>query len=187
MTPLDLQFYNLFVMVLAGVALGLCFDTYRVIRRILRPGWMATALGDLIFGLACGLILAAALVVGNWIQLRLYVFVGVLAGLALYLELAGETYRRGLGAAFTLIRRLLLGTVRLVGQGLALTAVILLLFLQPFFWLAGTSVRVAAWLGRPLTVLVSPLARLAERAWGPLRRLAAWPAGLWRSLGRKRE
>ncbi|MGE5592032.1 MAG: spore cortex biosynthesis protein YabQ, partial [Bacillota bacterium] len=102
MTPLDLQFYNVFVMVLAGVALGLCFDTYRVVRRILRPGWLATALGDLIFGLACGLLLAAALVVGNWIQMRLYVLVGLVAGAALYHELAGDVYRHALGSGLGL-------------------------------------------------------------------------------------
>lgn len=187
MTPLDLQFYNLFVMVLAGVALGLCFDTYRVVRRILRPGWIATALGDLLFGLGCGLLLAAALVVGNWIQLRSYVFVGLLAGMALYYELAGDTYRRAVGSGLGLIHRMLLGLVRLAGRALSLLAVVLLLFLQPFFWLAGMLVRAAAWVARPLTALARPLLGAPGRFHRGLRRLVAWPAALWNSSRRHRQ
>lgn len=164
MTPLDLQFYNLAVMVLAGVALGLCLDTYRVLRGIWRPGWLGTAIGDLVFGLFCGLLLAVALIVGNSGELRLYVFLGILAGYGLYQELGGRAYRRSLWATLTLIIRSVRALVLAFSRLLAIVAAALVLLLQPFFWLADVAARLGGFLARPFAAAARPI-------WGGLARL----------------
>lgn len=178
MTSLDLQVYSFSVMVLAGVVLGLCFDTYRVLRLFWRPGWVGTALGDLLFGLVCGLLLASALLLASWGDLRLYVFLGTVAGFGLYQGLAGDLYRRRLAGVLRLTGRVSTATFRAAGRLLAMTAAGLLLFLQPFFWLADVTAKVALALGLPVLRSLRPI-----QAWG--RKASGWPAGVWRRLRRR--
>ncbi len=83
-TPLDLQFYAFFVMVLAGIGLGLLYDIFRSVRQVFRLDGFLASLGDILLGLASAILLATALVLGNWGDLRLYVPVGVILGLAFY-------------------------------------------------------------------------------------------------------
>lgn len=190
MTPLDLQFYNLAVMVLAGVALGLCVDTYRVLRGLWRPGWLGTALGDLLFGLVCGLLLAAALLLGNSGELRLYVFVGILAGYLFYQALGGASYRRSLGRSLRLLGWQVRALLRIVVRVTALVATVLVLLLEPFFWLANLTVRSTRVLGRPFLALGGSTARLARSAGsrlGPrLGGLARLPVDVLRNLWKKK-
>ncbi|MCL5045652.1 MAG: spore cortex biosynthesis protein YabQ [Actinobacteria bacterium] len=92
MTPLDIQFYNFSVMVLAGALIGLIYDSYRVLRMLVRPGAALTAFGDLLLLIGVALTVGLALLVGNWGDLRLYVFIGIALGLGLYYELASDTF-----------------------------------------------------------------------------------------------
>jgi spore cortex biosynthesis protein YabQ len=101
-----------------GLLLGLLFDLYRVVRGRFRPGPLATLLGDLLFSLLATGVAFTLLVVGNWGELRLYVWVGfllgavsyrlglsrpVIAGLTSFLTLAGQVS----GAAGFRLARLL--------------------------------------------------------------------------------
>ncbi|MCL5045559.1 MAG: spore cortex biosynthesis protein YabQ [Actinobacteria bacterium] len=92
--PVDLQFYAFFVMVLAGVALGLGYDTYRAFRTFCRPLGLIGAAADLIFGLWALFLLGLALLLGNWGDLRVYVVVGVGIGLAFYHYFGRRPYQR---------------------------------------------------------------------------------------------
>jgi spore cortex biosynthesis protein YabQ len=87
---LDLQFYAFFVVVLCGVLLGLFFDLLRTVRIHYRPRWLAGAGADLLFWAAVTGALAAGLFYGNWGEIRFYVLVALLLGLALYLWLASS-------------------------------------------------------------------------------------------------
>lgn len=83
-----------------GLLLGLLFDCYRVARGRLRPGALATLLGDLLFWLVALIVTFALLVVGNWGELRLYVWVGFLLGAFGYrLLLSRRVVRLLLGVA----------------------------------------------------------------------------------------
>ncbi len=39
-----------------GAGIGFLFDCYRAVRRLLRPGWLATQVGDLFFWICCALL-----------------------------------------------------------------------------------------------------------------------------------
>lgn len=88
MVALDLQFYTFGVMILTGISLGLAFDVYRVIRGLARPRKLLTLVGDLLFWLFATALAGAGLLVGNWGEFRLYVFVGLFIGLLVYYWLA---------------------------------------------------------------------------------------------------
>lgn len=88
-----------------GALLGLLFDVYRVVRGRLRPGALATAAGDLLFWLVATVVTFALLIVGNWGELRLYVWVGFLSGAFAYRFLASRVVIRLLvGLAMALER-----------------------------------------------------------------------------------
>ncbi|MGE5552999.1 MAG: spore cortex biosynthesis protein YabQ [Betaproteobacteria bacterium] len=90
-----------------GLLLGLLFDFYRVVRGRLRPGRFATAVGDLLFSLTATGVTFALLIVGNWGELRLYVWVGFLLGALSYRLFLSRTVISWLVALFTLVGRIL--------------------------------------------------------------------------------
>lgn len=92
------------VMVGAGLVVGLMFDVYRVIRVLVRPRAVGGVLMDLAFWVVTTPALFVMLLIGNWGELRLYVFLGVGLGLFVYFQLASPlvlwglvTYIRWLG------------------------------------------------------------------------------------------
>ena len=88
MDSLDIQVYRFSVMLLAGFVAGFLLDVYRVFRWLTRPKGLVVYLEDILFWLACTPLLLFALVVSNWIELRLYAFLGTALGLGIYFSLA---------------------------------------------------------------------------------------------------
>ncbi|NLM24886.1 MAG: spore cortex biosynthesis protein YabQ [Firmicutes bacterium] len=84
MESLSVQLYAFAITIIAGATTGLLFDLYRLSRGYLRPGLVATAVMDLFFWLVVAPVLTVYLLLANWGQLRFYVLVGILLGLALY-------------------------------------------------------------------------------------------------------
>lgn len=82
---------NTFLLIAAtGILLGVLFDTYRVLRGVFRPPWMITSVADLLYWLVAAGLAFLALVLGNWGELRFYVFIALFAGVALYYRLASR-------------------------------------------------------------------------------------------------
>lgn len=86
MQSLNSQFYAFLVTILAGITIGILFDFYRVIRGMVRPKKVFTYLGDLTFWVISTLVVFFMLLIGNWGELRFYVWVGVLVGITVYLR-----------------------------------------------------------------------------------------------------
>jgi len=78
------QIYGFAATIAAGFTLGLFFDLYRLWRRVTRPKKVATALSDLLFWVIATPVTYAYLLMGNWAELRFYVFLGIFLGLFLY-------------------------------------------------------------------------------------------------------
>jgi spore cortex biosynthesis protein YabQ len=83
--PLDVQFYRVSVMALAGVASGILFDVYRIFRWATSPKGLIVYVEDMVFWLVLTPLLVFSLLVSNWIGLRLYLFLGFAAGFGSYL------------------------------------------------------------------------------------------------------
>ena len=114
MEPLASQLYAFGIVLLAGVNLGLFFDFFRVIRGLLRPGFIATPILDLLFWAVVTPVLVLYLILANWGELRGYVVIGLALGLFFYrLILSGlvisfllwlvDLIRRGLNAFATCV------------------------------------------------------------------------------------
>jgi spore cortex biosynthesis protein YabQ len=75
------------IILLVGALLGIVFDFYRVLRGIIKPRSLVTSLTDLIYWLVATIIVFAVLLVCNWGELRFYIFMGLVAGVAMYYRL----------------------------------------------------------------------------------------------------
>lgn len=84
MESLATQFYAFGIVLLAGISLGLFFDLFRVLRGLLRPGFLSTPLLDLLFWALITPILILYLLLANWGELRGYVVIGLVLGFFFY-------------------------------------------------------------------------------------------------------
>lgn len=84
MEPLGAQLYAFGIVLLAGISLGVLFDLFRVLRGILRPGYLSTPLLDLLFWALLTPILLLYLLLANWGELRGYVFIALFLGFFFY-------------------------------------------------------------------------------------------------------
>jgi spore cortex biosynthesis protein YabQ len=82
------QFGTFGLMILTGLALGVLFDVYRVVRSFFKQGSLSAMLMDLFFWLLATPATFVMLLIGNWGELRLYVFIGIALGLFAYFQLA---------------------------------------------------------------------------------------------------
>lgn len=89
--PVSAQATVFLLTVAIGLLLGFLFDAYRVVRGRLRPGPAGTAAGDLLFWLAATGVVFALLILSNWGELRLYVWVGFVLGALSYHFLLSRT------------------------------------------------------------------------------------------------
>ncbi|AIQ55584.1 spore cortex biosynthesis protein YabQ [Paenibacillus borealis] len=88
------QWITLFYMVLAGTAMGLAYDSYRVLSlKLSFPKWL-NALLDLLYWIAAALFVFRMLYAGNQGQLRFYVFLGLFLGVWIYFLIFSVTVRR---------------------------------------------------------------------------------------------
>jgi len=98
--PVDLQAYMFSVMILAGVCIALVYDIFRAIRWAARVRKRGSGLLDLLFWAIAGAIMGAALIYGNWGEIRFYVFFGLGIGLVLYRITVGTYVLHGLRCVF---------------------------------------------------------------------------------------
>lgn len=87
---MDSQLATFVITIVTGAVLGCLFDFYRVVRGALRLRWASTALADLLFWLTATALVFAGLIIGNWGEMRLYVFFGLAGGVVGYYRLCSR-------------------------------------------------------------------------------------------------
>lgn len=77
---LDTFIYTL----ITGILLGIIFDVYRVMRRTFKPQIWVTSFTDLLYWLLATFLVFTTIIIGNWGEVRLYVFIGLILGVISY-------------------------------------------------------------------------------------------------------
>lgn len=151
-------------MVITGAGVGLIFDLYRVSRGLIRPRWLLTALGDLLFWLLVAVLTYGVLLQVNSGEVRVFVFLGLFIGLFLYYRFVS-----------TLVIRLVLNTIlflkRFLGYITRLVKEAFILPLYRLFYLLLTPLRLVAAGVRHLSGLTQRYVNaLGRHWWGKVRR-----------------
>jgi spore cortex biosynthesis protein YabQ len=170
---LHIQFYTLFAMVASGAGLGVVFDVYRVLARHFRLSRWVYALLDLVYWLLATAAVFAVLFHSNEGQIRLFVFIGICAGVWLYLRLFSSVVMKLVRWLIVLVQR----TILLIKK------IIDLFIVTPILWLyklviiiLGFLAALSIFLGKIVLQLLYPLQFLYLRLIHPwIRRIQVHP------------
>ncbi len=108
MDSLSVQLYAFATTLLAGVSTGFLFDLYRLLRSWLRPGTISAVIMDLFFWVVLAPVIIIYMLMANWGELRLYVFIGVLLGLVFYYLIFSK-----------LVIRIFIGLANFIGKSIS--------------------------------------------------------------------
>ncbi len=84
------DFLVLFLNLGVGIGIGFLFDCYRVLRRILRPGWFLTQAADFVFWILCAALVFGILFFATGGEVRFYTLLIILIGTGIYLNFASS-------------------------------------------------------------------------------------------------
>lgn len=181
------QWITLIYMLLAGIAMGLAYDSYRVLSlKLSFPKWL-NALLDLLYWVASALFVFRLLYAGNQGQLRFYVVLGLFLGVWIYFLIFSITVRRFVVMLIQSVQylcRLLWRFIKIAVGG-------------PVLWLWRVMKGTLLLLGRIVLYIFKLLLRLTKPIWvlpvrwisphlsrfahsGRIRRITEWISG-WRN------
>ena len=79
------QAFIFMVFIINGILIGLLFDFFRIMRRTFKTNNVITYIEDFIFWILTGIILLYSIFTFNNGEIRIYMFLGVLLGITLYM------------------------------------------------------------------------------------------------------
>lgn len=79
------QLFNLIAFALTGITIGILFDIFRIIRKSFKTPDFVTYIEDIIFWILTGIILLFTIFTFNNGEIRIYIFIGLILGLCLYI------------------------------------------------------------------------------------------------------
>ena len=79
------QAYLFLVFSLTGVAIGILFDFFRILRRSIKTSNLVTYIQDILFWILTGIIVLNSIWYFNNGELRIFVFLGLIIGLLIYM------------------------------------------------------------------------------------------------------
>ncbi|WP_410512969.1 spore cortex biosynthesis protein YabQ [Paenibacillus sp. BR2-3] len=159
------QWVTLLYMLLAGGAMGLAYDSYRVLSLKLHfARWLNAAL-DLLYWIAAALFVFRMLYAGNQGQLRFYAFLGLFLGVWIYFLIFSVTIRR-----FVVM---LIQSVQYVCR--LLWRFIVVVIGLPLLWLWRLFLGIIQLVGRMLLSVLKLLRWLTKPLWVmPVRWISSW-------------
>ena len=91
MGDVQLQLSSALVLFLTGMVMGGLFDLYRVIRSKAKLTKLKVICGDLLFWVAVAVVVTPLIFWGTWLELRLYVWCLLIAGVSFYFVVFSKT------------------------------------------------------------------------------------------------
>ncbi|NQS75748.1 MAG: spore cortex biosynthesis protein YabQ [Peptococcaceae bacterium] len=95
-----------FMIIAIGIIAAVGFDYYRAVRRAFKLKRAGIFLGDIIFWLVTTVIVFTLLILANWGEMRLYVFLGLGLGVLLYFCLFSKPVSRLIWIKFYILYRI---------------------------------------------------------------------------------
>jgi len=80
------QAYLFLVFTLTGVAIGILFDFFRILRKTIKTSNFITNIEDIIFWILTGLLILYNIWYFNDGEIRIYMFLGIIMGLLIYMS-----------------------------------------------------------------------------------------------------
>ncbi len=139
--PVALQGYYFAITLALGAVVGVLFDFYRTCRYFRRPRRSWGFFFDLLFFLVVTLVVYTGLLLANWGEVRIYVFVGLTLGFLLYLLVFSRSFLRLFRFLLRCLFRVLEGVGRIVRSVAIFFAGRAMIPARPFLKLGRWAVR----------------------------------------------
>lgn len=81
------QAYLFLVFSLTGVVIGILFDFFRILRRIIKTGNIITYIEDVLFWVLTGILILYNIWYFNNGEIRIYMFLGIIIGVLIYMSI----------------------------------------------------------------------------------------------------
>ncbi|MDI3534392.1 MAG: hypothetical protein PWQ82_757 [Thermosediminibacterales bacterium] len=114
LTDVVLQLKLIAVSIGIGFLIGAVFDVYRIIRGLVKPGGVATVIGDLVFWVLITFTVFAVLFYSNWGEMRFYLAIIFFVGFFLYKKLLSRIIVRSIIKTINFIDNILTGIIKIV-------------------------------------------------------------------------
>lgn len=79
------QLTSFIIFTIVGVIISIIFDIFRILRKTFKTPDIVTYIEDIIFWIATGIIVLFSIFLFNNGELRLYIFIGIIIGIVLYM------------------------------------------------------------------------------------------------------
>ncbi len=79
------QLYSFFIFIIVGIIISIIFDIFRILRKTFKTPDIVTYIEDILFWILSGIIILGSIFIFNNGELRLYIFIGMMIGIVLYM------------------------------------------------------------------------------------------------------
>ncbi len=79
------QAYTFIIFILIGMIIGILFDFFRILRKTIKTKDFVTYIEDILFCMLTGIILIYSIFIFNSGEIRIYLFIGLLFGIIIYM------------------------------------------------------------------------------------------------------
>lgn len=107
------QLYSFIVFILVGFLIGLLFDMFRISRRTFKTSDIVTSIEDIFFWLLSGLLIIFSLFKFNNGDIRVYIIIGLIAGVSIYILIFSKLIINTLVKIITFIKKIISKIVKI--------------------------------------------------------------------------
>lgn len=112
------QAYIFFIFMLNGIIIGIIFDIFRILRRSFKTSNLITYIEDMIFWTISALLVMYSLFIFNNGELRGYIFIGLLLGVAVYILFFSKTVIKVSVSIILFVKKVFLAIFRIISYPL---------------------------------------------------------------------
>ena len=144
------QTLNFIITIGIGFLVGIIFDIYRVVRSIWQPKKLGTFIGDIFFWILITFLVFTLLLMGNWGEVRIYVFLGLTLGFAMYIKYFSLKGQKFISRFFYVIYKILRFLWRIITYPFKLIYKVILI---PLGFLAAGIMIIIEYTKKPIKAL----------------------------------
>ena len=108
------QAYLFLVFSLTGIVIGILFDLFRVLRKTFKTSDILTSLEDILFWIFAGIIILYSIWYFNNGEIRLFIFLGIIMGLLIYMLTLSDILIKLLSAIVKMFQKIVMKIIHIL-------------------------------------------------------------------------
>jgi len=110
------QLFSLLIFVITGIVIGILFDVFRIIRKSFKTSDFITYIEDILFWFLSGCVLLFSIFTFNYGEIRVYIFIGLLFGLIIYLLTLSKYFIKVNVAILNFVKKIVYYPIQIINK-----------------------------------------------------------------------